>query len=419
MVPKVAITLAHALPQSVGAVPLTLIIIGVIALFLAAGAVGTRRAERMVGDTSAPGTSASPAPEPLELSSHPSAWQLAGLVGLALLAATASTGPVDPSENLADTFVLVLLWGAVALSSAALGPWWRHVDPLRGANGLLAMAVGDPDQTSTRPLPHRMASIGALAGLVVWAWVQLLVTASVLTFQLLLIAYVAVHLWGAARYGPRWLVEVESLNVVSRTMGLLRPGGGGPVRRLSSMSDSTWVRSVPAALIGWSLTDLVIETEWWHGLGLSTSSSRVVGTALLVASIGGVLGLLHLVGDRVSVGPAFVAVAGGWVFAHYLSVLLIEGQGIPIWLSDPFASGADLLGRREGMVDPEPIPTTAMAVLQAIPFVLGHLAAVVVVQRRAAAAVRSARQIGPATFLPRALIAALLVGGMYLQLGGL
>jgi hypothetical protein len=411
------VALAHALPESVGAVPLTVILTGVIALLLAAGSVGTRRAAALVGvprpvpegDGDAP-----PARRP-----GPTPGQLLGLTGLVLLGALATTGPADAASNLSDVAVLVLLWGAVALSSAVVGGWWPLVDPLRGAGGLLAIAVGDPDHAQARPMPDGLATAAAAVGLLAWAWVQLLVTASTLTFQLLLIGYVALHLAAAARYGPAWLDRAEPLTVVSRTLGLLRPGGGGPLLRLTGTADGPWLRAVCGILIGWSLADLVLETEAWHELGLSSSGARLAGTALLLAAALGTWGLIAAAAGRSGGGPAFVAVAAGWVAAHYLSLLLIEGQGVPIWLSDPFATGADLFGRADAMVDLEPVPTDVLAAIQAVPFVLGHLAGIVVVQRRAAARVRSAAQLGPATFLPRALIAVLLVGGTYLQLGGL
>ncbi len=406
--------LAHALPQSVGAVPLTVILTALIGLYLGVSTAGARRAAALIGGAAPARRAVQDHDDP-----RPTVGQLLGLLGLVLVAVLATAGPTDAADNLTDAFVLVLLWGAVAISSMLAGGWWWRVDPLRGLTGLLSRLTGDPQQELAHPLPARTATAAAVLGLLTWAGVQLLVTASVLTFQLLLIAYVAVHVGGAARYGLAWLQQTEPLNVMSSVLGLLRPGGGGPVARLAALPDDDRLRWISATLIGWSFTDLVLETERWHDLGLSSSASSWAGLALLAASTGLMVLLIRLTSGRGRLGPAFVAVAGAWVFAHYLSLLLIEGQGVPIWLSDPFATGADLLGRADARVDLEPVPLDVLAALQAVPFVIGHLLAVAVTQRRAAVLARNAGQLSALTFPARAVIAVLLVGGIYLQLGGL
>ncbi len=421
--------LAHALPQRVGAVPLTIVITTLTALYLGVNAQSTRRTmARLRNDVTqktAPTTTAptagpnrtAPTTSKAWDDPHPLPGQIVGVAGLALLAVLASAGPSDPSENLSDSFVLTYLWGSVAIASMLVGAWWWRVDPLRGLTGLLSRAVGDPGQDLARPLPSRLGTAGAIIGLGVWAVVQLFATPSVLTFQLMLIAYVGVHVVGASRYGLTWLQQTESLGVLSDTLGLLRPRG--VIRRLSTVPDDQRLRVISAALIGWSLTDLIIETERWHDLGLSSTMSTGGGAILLVTTAALTYGLIRATSERAQIGPAFVAVAGGWVFAHYLSLLVIDGQGVTIWLSDPFATGADLLGRAGAMVDLQPVPLDLLATLQAVPFVLGHLVAVVVVGRRAARAITRPAQLGPVTFFARTVIAILLLGGIYLQLGGL
>ena len=249
-----------------------------------------------------------------------------------------------------------------------------------------------------------------------WAWVQLVVITTNLLFVSLLLGYVVVNLLAAGAYGPRWLAEVEPVTVLSRTMGLLSPRGDGPLARLTALEDSLRLQVIAASLIGWSLTDLVLETEWWHDLGLRRGPADLAVllgvVALLVLAIRGVSG-------RVGMGPAFVGVAAGWMAAHYLSILVIDGQGIPIWLSDPFDTGANLLGQRGRMISLEPLPVEVMTVLQLVPFLAGHALGGIIAQRRAAAVVRNAAQLGAITLLPRALVVALLLGGAWMQLGGL
>ncbi|MEE8601249.1 hypothetical protein [Euzebya tangerina] len=424
--PNPSVTLAHALPQSIGAVPLTVVLTVLTGLFLAASAASTRRVTASLGAEGSAARASTPAASTTDPASRPvlrteagTVGQVLGLAGLILLAVLTTFGSADPAENLTDLVAMTLLWGFVAITSIVVGPWWHRADPMRllGRGADLALAV---DDDVARPaLSERVADGAAVALLVAWAGIQLLVNASVFVFQLILIAYVVVHVAGTSRFGPIWLTRTESLTVLSTTMGLLRPRDGGPVSRLTALADTTRVRLVCAVLIGWSLTDLVLETEWWHELAIVGGFATSLGLMLLIVTIAALYGLIVGTSSRVSVGPAFVAVAGGWVVAHYLSILLIDGQGLFIWLSDPLATGANYLGLAGERVDPEPIPLDLLAAIQSIPFALGHLGAVVVIQRRAARVVTDVRQLGPATFFARAVVALLLLGGIYLQLGGL
>lgn len=380
--------LAHALPQSVGAVPLTLIITVVFGLFLAVNALGARH----VTTHTYGGVAATQEPQSYRTDPRPKAGQLLGLIGLLVIALLATIGPRDPAQNRYDFVVLTVVWGGVGISSMLVGSWWWRVDPLRAVNGLLARSVGDPWQGEVRPLPQATATAVAVVDLLAWGYVQVFVAVTTVTFQLLLIIYVVVHVVGATRHGTAWLQQTESLNVLSQSMGRLRFGSVGPVTRLSEMGDTKRGRWISAALIGWSLADLLVETEWWHELGLRSSLVVWVGLVLLVGFTVGLYALMRITDNGLPLGPPYTAAAGGWVVAHYLSVLL-----------------ADLFG----------LDLELVATLQVVPFVLAHLLAAVVVQRRAARVLRHVRQLSHSTFLAQALIAVLLVGGVYLQLGGI
>lgn len=399
------LSLAHALPLSVGIFPLTLLLAVLLGAFLAANATATRRLADGPVDTVEAGDQAVPVMGPT-----------GEAVGWALLLVTVSLtllGPRNPSNNITDTVVLSMAWGAIGLTSILAGPWWPRVNPVRAVSRTLERLAGAEEP---RPLPDTVALAGLVVLLLGWAWVQLVVITTNLLFVSLLLGYVVVNLLAAGAYGPRWLAEVEPVTVLSRTMGLLSPRGDGPLARLTALEDSLRLQVIAASLIGWSLTDLVLETEWWHDLGLRRGPADLAVllgvVALLVLAIRGVSG-------RVGMGPAFVGVAAGWMAAHYLSILVIDGQGIPIWLSDPFDTGANLLGQRGRMISLEPLPVEVMTVLQLVPFLAGHALGGIIAQRRAAAVVRNAAQLGAITLLPRALVVALLLGGAWMQLGGL
>ena len=414
--------LAHALPKSVGAVPLTLILTGLLAAFLAVNAVGTRRAAGRIGGGAHPtgtidGLSIPWASLPLSKASLASTGNVIGLVLLVLTVVLSAFGPTDPATNLTDIAVLTLGWGFVALTSLLAGGWWPVIDPVAASSRTLRTLAGDtPAET---PLPQPTSTVAMVVLMVLWAHLQLLTNLTPLAFTVIVVVYVAGHVLATARFGPAWLTRTESVTVMSRTLGLLRPGDGGPTARLTAVDDTDPLRWTSAIIIGWSLVDLVLETDWWHDLAISQSARETLGPVVLVGVIVVLYGAIRGSSGRGHLGPAFVAVAGGWVVSHYLSILLIEGQGIPIWLSDPFGTGADYLGQRGDLVNLEPLPVAVITVLQIVPFLAGHVLGVVVAQRRAADVVRTEGQLGAVTLFARAVIAVLLLGGAWMQLGGL
>jgi hypothetical protein len=68
---------------------------------------------------------------------------------------------------------------------------------------------------------------------------------------------------------------------------------------------------------------------------------------LLFAWLGVVVALAYLVGRTVglaAIGAGLLPIAVGYLIAHYLTYLLIDGQRILIAISDPFQKGWDLFG---------------------------------------------------------------------------
>ena len=92
----------------------------------------------------------------------------------------------------------------------------------------------------------------------------------------------------------------------------------------------------------------------WDGLSQTQPFADLVGrpglpgdTLLLGAFLAGLVWLVGLVAQRVgqpAMGAGLVPVAVGYLVAHYLGYLLVEGQRIVVALSDPLQQGWDLLG---------------------------------------------------------------------------
>ena len=126
--------LAHALPKSVGAVPLTLILTGLLAAFLAVNAVGTRRAAGRIGGGAHPtgtidGLSIPWASLPLSKASLASTGNVIGLVLLIWMEARAAAAGPAPAAEGQDEFETKLNFVAGATGrrpyESALPGWWE------------------------------------------------------------------------------------------------------------------------------------------------------------------------------------------------------------------------------------------------------------------------------------------------------
>ncbi len=92
--------------------------------------------------------------------------------------------------------------------------------------------------------------------------------------------------------------------------------------------------------------------------------------------LGGLTGLVLLVARGVglaAMGAGLLPVAMGYLIAHYLSFLLVDGQRILIAISDPFQQAWDLFGT--AFMEPSSawLPTGALWSIQVGAVVIGHI----------------------------------------------
>ena len=115
-----------------------------------------------------------------------------------------------------------------------------------------------------------------------------------------------------------------------------------------------------------------------------------------------------------------VPVAAGYAVAHYFSLLVFDGQTTWILLSDPFATGADLLGLTGRGVDYLLVSARVISLVQVAAIVGGHVVGTVLAHDRAlvlaAAAPRPGRPVASQVPL-LAIMVALTVSGLALLLG--
>jgi hypothetical protein len=356
-------------------------------------------------------TAGRPLPVPLRRAARTRAVRLplraAGLAGYALTLATALLGSSDPHHNPAPGLLYAVLWVGLIPASLLCGPVWKLVDPLRTLHALGCRALRRDPAAAGRELPARLGHWPAAAGLLVFAWTELASPdpSAPRTVAVFVLCYSAAQLAGAACYGSRWFDRCDAFTVYSALLGALAPLGRRadgtlvlrqPWQGLDALPRLPGLTAVCCVLLGTTGFDGFTALGWWE---------RTVRSGPLDPTLAATLGLLTAIalvavcyaactgaarricgggpGTAGQFAHTLVPVAAGYLIAHYLSLLLEEGQRTVILLSDPLATGADLLGTAGLAVDPQPLAPGTLATVQVLAVVAGHLLGVVAAHDRA------------------------------------
>ena len=285
-----------------------------------------------------------------------------GLRGLGLLAwlwiiAQGIVGGSSDAE-VATLLIWVYGWVGVAMVSAVIGPVWHFLDPFATLHDLGAAVIRQlgiaPWQVAD--YPERLGRWPAVIGLAVVIWVELVLEGGPEVLFIILVGYTAYTLAMMAQFGrDTWRGNAEVFTVWFRLLGRLAPialvDEEGRIRRrpfLTGLLDPGWTIAdvVLIALgVGSILFDGLSQTQIWFDLfGVPSLPGE---TVLLVGFLGIVIALALAVTRFVGVGATgagLLPIAVGYLVAHYLTYLLIEGQRIVVALSDPFQRGWDLFG---------------------------------------------------------------------------
>jgi hypothetical protein len=310
--------------------------------------------------------------------------------GLANKSGPGGPGAQDPA-NAGPYLVYVLFWVGLVPASLLLGPVWRALNPFR----LL------PDRPR-RPPPRRLGYWPAAAGLLAFTWMELVAPdpAAARTLLIFFAGYAAVQLAGTYVYGHAWLERGDPFEVYSTLIGHLSPIGRradgrrvlrNPFDGLDAVEPAPGLVATVCVLLGSTGYDGFATAPAWvdalqsgplgrTGLGTLGLFAAVTGVAVLYAAC---LGAAGLIGGTRGLAPRFahslVPIAIGYLIAHYLSLLLIEGQRAII-----------LALRLDAEPDENVVAPAAIATVQVLAIVLGHVTGVV------AAHDRSVRLLPPA-----------------------
>lgn len=230
--------------------------------------------------------------------------------------------------------------------------------------------------------------------------------------------YAAVTLVGSAVFGSRWFENAEPFEVYFSLIVRLSPWGRrradadtdassadarlvvrNPLNNLDGVPVRPGLVAVLAVLLGSTAFDSFSSSNYWLARTAQPSAFDPVlrDTLVLVALIAFVAATL-CAGAMIASGltrrqglamPGLLAhclvpIVVGYVFAHYLTLLLEYGQQTLVQLSDPMASGADYLGTADnGIVYFLSTRPELLASLKVACIIAGHIAGVVAAHDRA------------------------------------
>jgi hypothetical protein len=319
--------------------------------------------------------------------------RLVGIVGWILVVGQAiggGSGAADP----ASLVLWVYGWVGLAIVSSLVGPAWHWLDPfttLHDAGAAIVRRIGLTGWQTT-PYPARLGRWPAVAGLLAFIWLELAVqqAGGGTTLGVILIGYTAIVLLCMALFGrDEWRANGEVFSVWFATLGRMAPLG--QVAEATDQPDDVLeVRRLGAGLrIGEWSTDLLVlvslaigavifdglsQTQPWYDVfGQPAFAGQTVQLLVFLALIVGVVLATGWVVGIAALGAGLVPVAAGYIVAHYLTYLLVDGQRIIIVLSDPFALGWDLLGTAGFEASGDWLPPVVVWIAQVVAVVGGHV----------------------------------------------
>ncbi|MEM8950871.1 MAG: hypothetical protein AAGC99_16220 [Pseudomonadota bacterium] len=340
-------------------------------------------------------------------------------------------GPRDPLSNLMPLVFWTLGWIGLVSLAGLLGDLWRWINPWTGLYRLLG---------EVRPLIRLPPWLG------VWPATCLLIAFSAFLLADIApddparLAYFVGVYWfltmvGLVLCGPVWLRQVELGSVIFSLYARLAPsrlrengGVGGPGWRLLEPPPIAAGGLFALTLLAVGSFDGVNETFWWlakigiNPLAFPGRSAVVwptilglVGSIILLIAVFAVtvwLGLTLARSDAAfsaafaRLAQSLLPIALAYHIAHYLTAFLVNSQYALAAISDPLATGADLLG-----IEPFFVTTgffnhidsvRVIWLTQAGAVVIGHVWSVLLAHRMALDLFADARRAALAT-LPLSL----------------
>jgi hypothetical protein len=348
-----------------------------------------------------------------------------GIAVFGLVVYSGLRGAQDPESNLAPTVVFVHFWVGVAVLSVLFGDVFRAFNPwralARGYAWLLSKLAGGP-VSAPFEYPERLGRWPAVAGLLAFAWFELAFVdrTDPSTVAGLAIAYAACQLVGMGLFGiETWATRADAFGTYFGLFARLSPfqRRGREVELRRPLSGAPSLPAIPGTValllvsIGSTSFDGASNGPLWSSLGPDlqqfffdrgagpSTGLELAFTVGILAAIGAVAGFFWLglrgmgtVGGGIrhraltaGFAHTLIPIAFAYVLAHYISLLVYQGQAIAPLISDPLGRGNDIFGTADATIDYGVISATGIWYVQVGALVCGHVAGLVLAHDRALA----------------------------------
>jgi hypothetical protein len=360
---------------------------------------------------------------------------LCGAIGVALLLVVVYTGlqgTQSARANFAPNFIYVIFWLGLVPASVLLGDVFKAFNPWRAigrAVGWTAKSIARGEMPAPLSYPDRLGRWPAVAGLFAFALLELVASSGDRPESLAIatLVYSALTFIAMALYGVEaWIERGEAFSVYFNLFSRLSPietrdgvvGYRRPLSGLPTLPVLPGTVLLLAVMIGSVTFDGASEAPIWTGIApdisevfqdLGLSPQRALEATFLIGLTAAILLVygfyrLGVLGAR-SVGGGFssgrlanafvhtlVPIALAYVAAHYVTLLLFEGQAITFLASDPLGDGANLFGTADSQIDYGVISANATWYWQVAFVVGGHVAGLTLAHDRALALYDRARE---------------------------
>jgi hypothetical protein len=347
---------------------------------------------------------------------HPAPGLVLKILAVAVFTVTVAAGFIgnqDPYRNVAPTMVWIIFWVGLAYVSAFAGDIWALVNPWRT---IFAVVERLSKRTANRPrlhYPKAFAVWPACLLLLAFSWIELVYPSPAVPRHIawFATAYTVLTWTGMALFGREtWLQRGEVFTLVFGTLARFAPTVISRNERVCAVRPfaAGLLVSGPASASMAAFVLLLLSTVLYDGL-LGTPEWAAAeafavarlgwgeGAALVVRSIGLVGFWLFFLGVFIAVAALMSRLTGGarsagemaqhlaltlvpivigYHLAHYLLLLLVQGQYIVPLISDPFGFGWNLFDTAGYRVDIAIVGARFAWYTAVTAILLGHIAAV-------------------------------------------
>ena len=352
---------------------------------------------------------------------------LSAAVFVFLIAAGLLGTQEEPLANILPAFVWVAWWVGLGFVCALAGNVWPAINPWAAVPALFPAGLGG----TVRPVPSSLGVWPAVFLYLCFAWAELVWPDNTAPASLAcaILVYSAVTWAGMTRYGVEpWLKCGETFSIVFGLFGRFAPltrtsegrlllrhygsgladGGTVPasmmvlvVTLLATVSFDGFLHTPVWARLYSTASHALYDLGWTHLLGHTGARTLVFTGGLVLAPLCFVALFLATCGltaalesrrdgtrrSAAEVASSYVLtlvpIAIAYHLAHYLLLLVIEGQLLYGHISDPFGVGWDLFGTAGVTPDPTVVDARFLWLFSLFVIVAGHVIAVWLAHRAA------------------------------------